>query len=439
MTVYLFSPLFIALGQVFAMVLFFLYREPHSFEHRPVRIGLTVGFLILHTALQTLLHNYVYHGGMGSLPALQYILITLAYYLIFVRLWSELPVATCAFIALIFLLVDNCAWPLLSSVSRSIWGISYLYEGSWPLRLPFILLLWCLESGLMIVIRRLLPELNKIHMDRYNIILTLSSTIPFLYIRAFSGRFTVQNNKAMQITMTVCCLVALITLIGGVGRTSSEYDKLKAAQMQYVLQRQQLQFQQKLRDIDSVNRKYHDMKNILLYLEAHNNTDEIQGQLRKLKEEIRPYETMVITGNEAIDILLGEKLAVCQEKQITCVPYLDGSLFDFVEPLDLCTIFGNALDNAIESCSQIPDEADRQISMKAVARENSVVLTFRNTFASRPNIKDGLPQTTKADRKNHGYGLGNIRYIMDKYHGELNCRLENQEFILTLLFERETV
>ena len=435
--IYWFSPLLIAVGQVLAILLFFLYGDHHALQQKPYRLPLTVIFFFVHTFAQTLLHNYVFGASVGSLPALQYISSTLLYYMIFVRLWSSLSLPVCAFIALIFLLNDNCAWPLISSLSRLLWGTNYLYQGPHLLRLLFIAALWSLECSLMCIIRRLLPALHKIRMDRYNIILTLSSVIPFLYIRVFSSRLTVQDNKTLQIAMTICCLVALITLVGGVGRTSTEYEKLHAAQMQYILQTQQQQFQQKLQDIDAVNRKYHDMKHVLLYLEAHQNTQEMQGTIQKLLQDIRPFERLVMTGNEAIDILLSEKLALCQEKQISCVPYLDGTMFDFIEPLDLCTIFGNALDNAIESCSQIPEAADRQISVKATRRDNVLVLTIRNTYASRPDFRDGLPLTTKRDSQNHGYGLGNIQYVVEKYHGEMSCRIENQEFLLTLLFVQE--
>lgn len=429
-----FSPLLIAIGQVLAIVLFFLYDNPRAFARKPRRIGLTAAFFLIHTAVQTFFHNYVIYFGPGSLPAFSYILATLLYYSIFVRLWSDLPPADCGFLALIFLLADNCIWPFLSSLSRNIWGISYLYEGRRLLRLPFILLFWGLESGLLILLRRLLPSLYKIRLDRYNITLTLTSLIPFLYIRVFSSRSLTQDNKTLQIAMTVCCLVALIALVSGVNQTASKYEELHAAQMKYVLQRQQERFQQKFSDIDAVNRKYHDMKNILLYLQASGGTEEIQEQIRHLLGEIRPYETSILTGNEAIDILLSEKLALCQQKQISCTPYLDGSLFDFVEPLDLCTLFGNAMDNAIESCSRIPEPADRQISIKSTQKGDTRILTFRNTFAERPEIRKGLPKTTKEDKKNHGYGLGNIQYIMKKYQGTMNCRIENQEFLLTLLF-----
>lgn len=431
---YWFSPFLIAIGQVLAIVLFFLWDNPHAFDRNPRRIGLAVGFFLVHAVIQTFFHNYVIYFGPGSLPAFSYILTTLLYYLVFVRIWSGLPMSSCGFLALIFLLADNCIWPLLSSFSRNIWGFSYLYEGRILFRLPFIFLLWGLEIGLLLLLRRLLPSLYKLRLDRYNMILTLNSMLPFLYIRVFSSRSINQDNKTIQIAMTICCLIALVALVGGANQTADKYEELQAAQMRYVLQRQREQFQKKLRDIDSVNRKYHDMKNILLCLQTSGGTDEIQSQIQRLLGDIHPYETKVSTGNETIDILLSEKLAVCQEKQISCTPYLDGSLFDFVEPLDLCTLFGNALDNAIESSSQIPEPANRLINIKASRKGDTLALTFRNTFANEPVIKKGLPITTKEDKKNHGYGLGNIRYVMEKYQGTMNCRIENQEFLLTLLF-----
>lgn len=426
---YLFSSFLVAAGQVLAILLFFLWKEPEPFVRWPQRTALTAVFFLIHWILQMVLYRYLDQSGMGSLPALRYICATMLYHLLFVRCWSGLSWPVSGFLALVFLLIDNCIWPFLMGISRSFWGISYLYEGSIFFRLFFILLLWCLEGVLMVKIRDLLPPLERIRLGWYNAILMLSSIIPFLYIRVSVSRFTIQNNKTLQIIMTICCLVSMITLIGGIGKAEDEHEKQREAQMRYILGKQQQQFEQKLQQFDALDRKYHDMKNMLLYLEDQSSRADVQ-----LLEEIRPYETSVATGNEAIDILLNEKLALCQEKKITCVPYLDGTMLDHVEPIDLCILFGNALDNAIESSSQIEKEEDRQIGIKLVEKGGFVALTFRNTYAVRPEIKSGLPQTTKEDKKNHGYGLENIRYVMDKYQGEMSCRIEDEEFVLTLLF-----
>lgn len=432
-----FSPVFVGIGQVAAILLFLLYEEPDAFRHKPYRFGLIFVFAVIHILLQARLHRYLIAYGWGSLPALQFLASTWCYYVILVRLWSRSKWSICCFVALIFLLVDNSVWPLLSSVSRMIWGINYLYEGSLWVRVPYILLFTLLECVLLYGTRRLLPDISKIYLDRYNVILTFSSVIPFLYMRFVFSQLESQDNKMIQIAMTVCCLVAIITLIGGVGHSSNQYEKLQETRMRYVLKSQQQLFEQKLNDIDMINRKYHDMKNLLLYLKANGDTEEVHGSIEQLLNEIRPYESKVETGHEVIDVILNEKLQVCQEKEITCVPYIDGSRLAFVKPLDLCTIFGNAMDNAIESCLQIPEAEKRQISIHLTSRGDSVVLTFRNTYGKKPDLRDGLPATTKADTKNHGYGLRNILYIVDKYAGTVNCLVEKDEFVLTVLLQSE--
>lgn len=78
----------------------------------------------------------------------------------------------------------------------------------------------------------------------------------------------------------------------------------------------------------------------------------------------------------------------------------------------------------------------RLVRLHAVGRGETVVLTVRNTFQTRPELKNGLPATTKADAKNHGYGLRNMRYIAERYNGTLSCRFEEEEFVLCAVLEQ---
>lgn len=80
----------------------------------------------------------------------------------------------------------------------------------------------------------------------------------------------------------------------------------------------------------------------------------------------------------------------------------------------------------------------RLVRLRAVGRGETVILTVRNTFQTRPGLKNGLPATTKADAKNHGYGLRNMRYIAERYNGTLSCRIEEEEFVLCAVLERES-
>ena len=433
----LISPFLIGIGQTLAVLVYLLCGDRDAFREKPVRGLYTAVFYLLLSLTQARLNAYITISGMGSLPTLPFLALSWLLYALFLLLWSRASWEICCFLAFVLLLADNCMWPLVSSVSRMLWGVNYLYEGSIALRIPFILTLSLLECALTRGIRRFMPEMRKIRLSAYDVILAAAIVIPFLYIRTITGQSVSQDNKLGQIITTGCCLVAVITLAAEIGHTSSEYEKHREKQMQTVLYQQQAMFEQKLQNADELNRKYHDMKNFLLYLRGHEDGGrELDSSIDELMKSIEPYGNAVSSGNAVVDVILGEKLAVCARENIACVPYLDGRLLDFVKPLDLCTLIGNAMDNAIESCRQIPEKECRSIRLHTAARGNTVVLTVRNTFLTAPDLRDGLPASTKDDAGNHGYGLRNMRYLAEHYGGLLSCRIEEEEFVLRVTLQR---
>ena len=228
---YLFSSLLIGFGQTCAVLVYFLYGHRDAFQEKRARVGYTLGFYLLLSASQALLHRYVSQSGMGSLPTLPFLALTWVLYSLFVFLWSRVKWEICCFVAFVLLLVDNCIWPLIGGLSRAVWGLNYLYEGSFLLRVPFILVLCVMECALTYCIRRMMPEIKKIRLNIYDAILAASIVLPFLYIRILAGQSAAQEDKTVQIVMTLCCLIAVVTLAASVGRASGEYEKMREEQM----------------------------------------------------------------------------------------------------------------------------------------------------------------------------------------------------------------
>lgn len=226
---------------------------------------------------------------------------------------------------------------------------------------------------------------------------------------------------------------ALLVNISFLSYAIAEEEKRTMLQLRIAAEQQQ-QYLLRKTAVDSVRRKYHDLKNILLYLEQSSDQATVQAHIRQILQEVQPYEQMTATGNETVDILLGEKLARCQQAQIACTITVDGKLLNFIQPIDLCVIFGNAMDNAIEACSALPDPDSRALSVRCQKRGGFVVLNFRNACLQQHLPVDALPKTTKDDPENHGFGLTSIRSATEKYGGQMSLRSENGEFVLTLLF-----
>ncbi|MGN0772560.1 MAG: GHKL domain-containing protein [Candidatus Ventricola sp.] len=427
------SPLLMAVGQML-VVLFFLHdRDEDCAVSIGLRAALALGLLAMNTAIQTFLRVSISENPLA--PILTYLMMSLGIYALFVHLFSRGTWKESLFIGLIFLAADNSAWSLINSVSRILWNENFLYTGAPAQRLLAVLALWAVELSILMLVKRYLPRRGCLFLSNQTLLLIVLAAIPFLTVRWFSSQLPAQHTKTFQFVITVCFLSQLVLLVSYVGRESAERERFAQLQMQRVLQAQQQQFDMKIQSIEAVNRKYHDMKNLLIYLE---NGKGETTQVRQLMEDVKPFEALIATGNEAVNIILSEKLRLCQQEDICCVPYVDGALLAFISPLDVCTLLGNALDNAIESCRTIPEAENRQISIKTNRRGGYVVLVLRNTFGVEPQIRDGRPVSIKPDKENHGFGLRSIRYVAKKYGGEVSCRLEGQEFVLTMLFPEGT-
>lgn len=131
--------------------------------------------------------------------------------------------------------------------------------------------------------------------------------------------------------------------------------------------------------------------------------------------------------------MLTSKTLYCQKHGVTLTSVIDGTLFDFMNVMDICSIFGNALDNAIECELKIPDKEKRLIHITAHSQKNFIIVLFDNYFEGNVQLGDDLPATTKKDAQFHGYGLKSLRYTVQKYGGAVDVSARDQWFHLKIL------
>ncbi|MDF2524679.1 MAG: hypothetical protein K0R31_2320, partial [Clostridiales bacterium] len=51
-------------------------------------------------------------------------------------------------------------------------------------------------------------------------------------------------------------------------------------------------------------------------------------------------------------------------------------------------------------------------------------------------FEDGLPVTTNKDKDYHGFGMKSIKYLVDKYNGELSIKLNGDIFNINIVFPK---
>ena len=131
--------------------------------------------------------------------------------------------------------------------------------------------------------------------------------------------------------------------------------------------------------------------------------------------------------------MLAEKTLLCENKNIQFNCIADGYSLGFMRPSDIYSLFGNAIDNAIEAVERNADESRRCIGMSVKESKGMISAHFENYYAGELDFDDGLPLTTKSDKRYHGFGMKSIKMLAEKYGGYVSVKAEDGVFNLNIL------
>ena len=242
------------------------------------------------------------------------------------------------------------------------------------------------------------------------------------------------NATGASLYAAVASLALLIALFVVFGNSRLKYENGVISQLLGQAEKQHKISQDK---IEYINQRVHDLKHqiaaIQTLLSQGEERAEIQDKLTELEKTAKVYDDIVLTGNNILDTLLTEQKLRCDQYQIQMDYVIDGTLLNFMEPMDVYVIFGNAIDNAVESLIQIPDASKRILSIAVEKRGRLVNISVENYFENDLVLLDGLPVTSKRDKAFHGFGIKSIRFIAQKYGGHVTISAQQRHFCLSVL------
>ena len=213
--------------------------------------------------------------------------------------------------------------------------------------------------------------------------------------------------------------------------------KRELAATESLFQRQYDQYQQYKENDEILGRKYHDLKHQIAAIRAESDPDKRESYLAGLDEVIETYESRHKTGNAVLDTVLSGKGMLCTQKDIEFICYADAGKLGVMDTMDICSVFGNALDNAIESVEKLDDPEKRQIKLYVYNQNQFILIRVENYFKGNLQYEDGGLKTTKKHAEFHGYGLKSIMQIAEKYGGNATISTEDDLFKLILLIPCE--
>lgn len=292
-----------------------------------------------------------------------------------------------------------------------------IHTGSLLLRLLF----WI---GAWLLLRKFLSKIaSHLNMKMWLIVdmLMLAS-----FVAIFTIIYFMPENTAIVYPI---CIASIFSSFGCMYLASYICDAVQTAYHAQELEMQQKYYKDRIQDEERVRRIYHDLKNHLLVLENVQGAQATKEMAKELRSQIADYENYIHTGNDFLDVIIRDKARKAKDRQIdfnAVISFEDGT---FIEPLDISTIFGNALDNAIEASEKLPADG-RMITVKAASVRDMLMITVEN------NAADALPadrQTTKGDSFLHGFGLSNIEKAAAKYGGQSTVKAEQGTFVLKIM------
>lgn len=251
------------------------------------------------------------------------------------------------------------------------------------------------------------------------------SYIPVIYLQMDSAAWFI-----CKIYGSICCILALFLQFGLLVQTRW---KQEAAFAEQLLQMERKQYELTKNTIDLINTKSHDLKKQISLLRQSPDSLTTEKALSDMEHAVSNYDNTANTGNKTLDLILSQKLLQAANQNITMTYLVDGADFDFMNTIDLFSLFGNILDNAIESVLQLENEEHRVIDLTSNQQGQFLILRCDNYFTHKLTFSDGLPVTSKSDKDYHGFGLKSIQMILEKYHGTLSITTEDDIFHLFIM------
>lgn len=241
----------------------------------------------------------------------------------------------------------------------------------------------------------------------------------------------------------------MLMLMTEMGRRNEMAAKNENDAINLLFQRQYEQYKLAVDNSEALRKEMHDMKHYVMALKNEDDPQKRAEVLDDMEQAIAIQESFMNTGNQVLDVILTTKSLQCQKKKITLNAMVDGDLLTGIHVKDICSLFGNLIDNAIEATQLLENPEQRLITLSVRSRNQFVIVECENCcdpasvrMQSKRNRRRfdrvNLPRTTKSDKVKHGFGLKSITQVAEKYGGAMNCSYEDGWFkVKVLLAHRE--
>ena len=239
------------------------------------------------------------------------------------------------------------------------------------------------------------------------------------------------------IIIPIVCIVAPVVIVTMASekflREQNEYqESYLKAELEYIEQYKRTQTETRAFRHDIINNL-----SLAKMMLDEGRTEDANAHISGLLGDVRALSPRYVTGDEMLDMIVSLKADKMRDEKIrfTCDGVLDGGLN--MKPMDCCSIFANALDNAIEAAR---DSSDPFVDLSIKRTSKFFVIRISNSCREKVDINKLFAMngyTSKSDKEHHGFGLSNIRNTAESYNGMVKAECEDDVFALSVMVPRD--
>lgn len=281
--------------------------------------------------------------------------------------------------------------------------------------------------------------------NKYSVLLFLMPVSSILVISSYAYlSFNYNVNKTTNFLFTFSSLIMLISNIiifiiheriidVLIKNTELELEKQKS----HINEEYYIELE---KQYDSSNILIHDIKkclgNIKGLLLQNDNSKAIE-YIDSIYDGYDIKQIKKYSNNKLINVIVSRYAQLCYNNNIEFSADIRDVNFSFIKDSEITALFDNLFENSFEATKKCPNKF---INIEVDYRnENYIFIKMLNSINNKPLFQNGLPITTKKDKKGHGIGIKSILKIVKKYHGNLDYNyVENENIFITTILLKST-
>ena len=323
----------------------------------------------------------------------------------------------------------NCL-SIIISISLKIEGV--LYRPYTAESFYVTLAVYLITFALFNIIFSFLIKDRRLDIDKKHLIAPIVAVFAiFDLMNHWVNMIFYDDTKTLFVTKLYALAFSVLLLIFIANLFESSKYRVELQVLEQLERKGQEQYKISKDTIDLINTKCHDIKK-LLSSSLPNGSVLSQEDVESLQEKISIYDNLFVTDNKTLNIVLNEKSLYCEKNGIHLSVAVSYSHLDFMSKMDIYSLFGNILDNAIEAVMKLPLEK-RMITLTVKKVGEMLLIHTDNLFEGELQFDGANIITSKKDKTAHGYGLLSIRRMVDKYGGAVKLGTANNVFVLDIV------